>query len=181
MQEYEWTEEGICTQIFIWGNVEFYTYFISLLLLTWQQCWRLCGHMNANHSHIFCVKKTNIFWENICLTFEVRTTRYWKNERENERKKERPGMWLSQRSVSGWTLAVASLAWHTTGRFHGDSGTSEGRCGLLPSDDRRRLMVSEPWKLNLYSTNTCCPCVFGYQLLVLAPCSYFTLSIRDAS
>lgn len=40
-------------------------------------------------------------------------------------------------------MAVASLAWHTVGRLHGDSGTSEGRCGLLPCDHRRWIMVGE--------------------------------------
>lgn len=42
---------------------------------------------------------------------------------------------------------MASLAWNTAARLHGDSGTSEGRCGLLPSDDQRWLMVGEPKSL----------------------------------
>lgn len=35
---------------------------------------------------------------------------------------------------------MASLAWHTTGHLHGDSGTFEGRCGLLPSNSEKELM-----------------------------------------
>lgn len=40
-------------------------------------------------------------------------------------------------------MAVASLAWHTEGRSHGGSGTSEGRCDPLPSDHRRWIMAGE--------------------------------------
>ena len=33
-----------------------------------QQCWRQCGQMDANHSHIFWTcPKIQIFWSNICL------------------------------------------------------------------------------------------------------------------
>lgn len=63
-------------------------------------------------------------------------------ERKIERQGGVPGMWPFQHSVWGWTLAVASLAWHTTGRLHGDSGTFEGRCGLLPSNIEKELMGS---------------------------------------
>uniref|UniRef100_A0A1A8CBK3 Reverse transcriptase domain-containing protein n=1 Tax=Nothobranchius kadleci TaxID=1051664 RepID=A0A1A8CBK3_NOTKA len=36
-----------------------------------QQCWRLCGHMNANHSHIFWqCGKVQPFWENMVKIFE---------------------------------------------------------------------------------------------------------------
>ena len=38
-----------------------------------QPCWRLCGHMDANHSHIFWMcPKIKMFWTNICLTL-----RFW--------------------------------------------------------------------------------------------------------
>lgn len=34
-----------------------------------EQCWRRCGNMNTNHSHIFWLcPNIQIFWENVCLT-----------------------------------------------------------------------------------------------------------------
>ena len=71
---------------------------------------------------------------------------------------------------------MASLAWHIAGRFHGDSGTSEGRCGLLPSDDWRRLMAGEPWKLNLFlqHKHMLPVCVCSRLPRSVTPCSYFT-------
>lgn len=59
----QWREFGL-------KNVSFLTSLIkNKQLCTHQQCWRLCGHINANHSHIFCsCEQIIMFWKNLCLS-----------------------------------------------------------------------------------------------------------------